>query len=299
MKKRIVWNLTNNCPLCCSICAASANQRRKHEDIDKYKILESILTLGKDNVCIDFSGGDPLMHKEDINLIKNASKIIGKENVSISSIGLSIEKLSDEEILQLSNSYDLTYDFPIKYNSLDKRDKRYNTKNYEQAKRLNKLGLDVNIFIPLQDMEEYLIDELAKDLSILNPKSISVIRLMPVGFLLGKRIERFNVIESFKYLKDKLISYNYKGNIKATCSLRTLINDKVGCNMLSEKYGVDHLGNLYSCIWAADIIYEDNPFLLGNLLVDDMEHLIYKYNDSNFNKNECAVCKYLENKTNR
>lgn len=296
MKVKIVWNLTNKCPFKCAICAASANLREEKQ-INKTNILKSIISIGKNNVCIDFSGGDPLSNKEDIKLIKKTTKIIGKENVSVSTTGLSLEKLSDEEILELSLNYDLTYDFPIKYNELDKRDKRYNYKNIEQGRRIKNLGLALNIFIPLQNLEEYLIDELVKDLIELNPNSISIIRLMPVGSLSIKDLMKFDEISIYNKLKEKIISNKYKGEFKATCSLRTIINDKKGCNMINEKYGVDHLGNLYSCIWASDILDNKNLFKLGNLLENDMVELI-STKPFHLNKKECAVYKYIENNKN-
>lgn len=296
MKVKIVWNLTNKCPFKCAICAASANLREEKQ-INKTNILKSIISIGKNNVCIDFSGGDPLSNKEDIKLIKKTTKIIGKENVSVSTTGLSLEKLSDEEILELSQNYDLTYDFPIKYNELDKRDKRYNYKNIEQGRRIKNLGLALNIFIPLQNLEEYLIDELVKDLIELNPNSISIIRLMPVGSLSIKDLMKFDEISIYNKLKEKIISNKYKGEFKATCSLRTIINDKKGCNMINEKYGVDHLGNLYSCIWASDILDNKNLFKLGNLLENDMVELI-STKPFHLNKKECAVYKYIENNKN-
>lgn len=292
LKTKIVWNLTNKCPFDCQICAAFANSR-EIKNINKYRILESLLTLGKDNICIDFSGGDPLVDTEDINLIKQASKIIGKENISISTTGLSLEKFTNEEILELSQSYDLTYDFPIKYNDLDIRDKQYNCKNFEQGTRLKILNVSLNIFIPLQNMEEYLVDELVKDLVLLNPDTISIIRLMPVGALFNKKLTPFDEVKAFFRLKEKLTLNNYKGKIKATCSLRTLIEDEKGCNMVSEKYGIDHLGNLYSCIWAADILNNNNPFILGNLLNTDM-NLLKSNIFSQLNKNKCAVYQYIK-----
>lgn len=292
MKVKIVWNLTNKCPFKCAICAASANLREEKK-INKTKILESIISIGKSNVCIDFSGGDPLSNKKDIELIKKASKMIGKENISISTTGLSLEKLSDEEVLELSQNYDLTYDFPIKYNTLDKRDKRYNYKNIEQGKRIKNLGISLNIFIPLQNLEEYLIDELVKDLIELNPKSISIIRLMPVGSLSINDLIKFDEIKLYNRLKEKIIFNKYTGDFKATCSLRTILNDKKGCNMIKEKYGIDHLGNLYSCIWASDIIDNNNPFKIGNLLENDLIELVSPKTIP-LNKKECAVYKHIE-----
>ena len=263
--------------------------------INKNKVLNSITSIGKSNICIDFSGGAPLTNKEDIDLIKKASKAIGKENISISTTGLSLEKFSDEEILDLSRSYDLTYDFPIKYNELDKRDKRYNCKNFEQGKRIKNLGVALNIFIPLQNLEDYIIDELVKDLLELNPNSISIIRLMPVGSLSLNDLVKFDEVKLYNKLKEKMMSNNYKGKFKATCSLRTILNENKGCNMVDEKYGVDHLGNLYSCIWASDILVNKNPFKIGNLLEHDLIELI-SAKPMPLNKNKCAVYNYIENK---
>ena len=151
------------------------------------------------------------------------------------------------------------------------------------------------VFIPLQSMEEYLLNELVKDLIELNPKTISIIRLMPVGFLDYNDLIVFDEEKAFNTLKLKLLDNNYKGTIKATCSLRTVLKEEKGCNMLNEKYGIDHLGNLYSCIWGADLLDNDNPFLLGNLLEKDMFELIHNYNLS-FNQNDCAIYQYVKKK---
>lgn len=66
--------------------------------------------------------------------------------------------------LKLLGKISQNYDFPINYNVLDKRDKRYNSKNYEQGKRIKNLGISLNIFIPLQNLKESLVNELVKDL---------------------------------------------------------------------------------------------------------------------------------------
>ncbi|MCX4254638.1 MAG: hypothetical protein OSJ63_05160, partial [Bacilli bacterium] len=108
---------------------------------------------------------------------------------------------------------------------------------------------------------------------------------------------KFDEIKLYNKLKEKLISSNYQGIFKPTCSLRTILNGKKGCNMISEKFGVDHLGNLFSCIWASDIIGDNNPFKLGNLLDNDLIKLISAKNIS-LNKKECAVYKYIQKNEN-
>lgn len=167
---RVVWNLTNVCPYNCPMCVASAN-KRVEKNIDKLAILNSILSINNNILTIDFSGGDPLALAEDIEVIRKASEILGKDRISISSTGLSLSKLSDNHIKALASGYDMTYDFPKKYKELDIRDKRYNEYNYEQAMRIKKLDLDIDIFIPIRNVEDIYYKELAKDISELNPQS--------------------------------------------------------------------------------------------------------------------------------
>ncbi len=288
---RVVWNLTNKCPFQCAICAASAN-KREVKDVDKFKILDSLLSVNA--IHIDFSGGDPLFDRGDYEIIRKASMQISPNFISVSSTGFSLANYSDPELMEISNSYDLTYDFPVLYNHLDKRDVRYNYFNLEQGYRIKSLGLSLNIFIPLQDMDDIIIQQLANDLCILNPDSISLMRLMPVGECSFSSVT-FDEVKMY----NKFVSFlsDYKGIIKPTCSLRTKLGIEKGCNMFSEKYGVDHLGNLFSCIWASDIGVENNPFYVGNLLNSSFSNILKSSKESfNFKKNKCLVYHYLSTK---
>lgn len=298
-KVRIVWNLTNHCPFNCPMCVASANKRIEKQ-IDKMAILNSILSLNKNDITIDFSGGDPLFLKEDIAVIIAASKILGRENISISSTGLSLSKLSDEVLISLAKGYDMTYDFPKKFCHLDIRDERYNKGNYEQIKRLKKLGLNVDIFVPIRDIENKYYDELAKDICELNPDSVKLLKLMP----LNDNFDTSN-IESIKYSKlfiEKLKLYGYKGKISINCALKEDYNVKNNCNMLSErKIGLDQYGNLYTCIWASDLLIskDDNPFYLGNLLSSSLKEIltgekVTKYTKK-LNRDKCYVLDFYKN----
>ena len=289
---RLVWNLTNKCPFRCSFCAASANS--KEEMVEKRKILDSILSASSQNIFIDFSGGDPLFCEDLLELIKLAVSIIGKEKISISSTCLSLEKLTDNELINLCNNYELTYDFPIKYGHLDKRDIRYNKLNYKQAQRIKRLSLNLNIFVTLQAFDDEIIEELAFDLWKLSPDSISIIRLMPLGYLNIKQKGNYDEIGIYNKLKNRLREKGYKNSIKPTCAFRALLKEEHACNMISEKYGIDHLGNFFTCIWASDLSLPDNPFYLGNLIDSNLRDLI-KTNYKVKNAKKCSVCEYLKN----
>ena len=297
-KIRVVWNLTNKCPFNCPMCVASANTRIE-KDIDKNLILQSILSFGKENINIDFSGGDPLFMDEDIDIIKKASEILGKDNISISSTGLSLSKLSDKELILLSSSYDMTYDFPKQYSESDIRDKRYNSLNYEQCKRLKKLGLNVDIFIPVRNIDEVYFEQLAKDICEINPTSVKLLKCMPLNNHFDtSTIDNIILVNLFKkYLK----KFGYKGSVSINCALKEDFKNDNACNMLTErKVGLDQFGNLYTCIWASDLLIEknDNPFYLGNLTECTLLEILSsiglngQLEKINKNRNKCYVLEF-------
>lgn len=297
-KIRVVWNLTNKCPFNCPMCVASANTRIE-KDIDKNLILQSILSFGKENITIDFSGGDPLFIDKDIEIVKKASVILGRDNISISSTGLSLSKLSDEELILLSSSYDMTYDFPKLYSEYDIRDKRYNSMNYEQCKRLKMLGLNVDIFIPVRNIDDIYFEQLAKDICEINPTSVKLLKCMPLNNHFDTSAIDNNILVNL--LKKYLEKLGYNGSVSINCTLKEDFKNDNGCNMLTErKVGLDQFGNLYTCIWASDLLIEkkDNPFYLGNLTECSLLEILssIELNEQlekiNKNRNKCYVLEF-------
>lgn len=301
-KIRIVWNLTNNCPFNCPMCVTSANLREE-KNINKELLLKSILSIPKELLNIDFSGGDPLWLDENYDIVKKASNILGRDNISISSTGLSLAKLSDQELISLSQNYDMTYDFSIKYNEYDIRDKRYNLINYQQSMRLLNLGLNVDIMFPVRNIPFNYYDELAKDLCKLNPNSIKLLKCMPLN-------EKFdtNNIDSVKYtnyLMFALRKYGYDKKISVSCAMKEDYDYPNCCNMLSDrKIGLDQFGNLFTCIWASDLLVdrEINPFYLGNLFDNTLLDILNSKNikdmknDYQDDRDKCHVLSYYYQK---
>ena len=79
------------------------------------------------------------------------------------------------------------------------------------------------------------------------------------------------------------------------CSLKGVLHEnKVICNMIKEKVGVDHIGNVYSCPWAEHLYVTDNPFKIGNLYDHDLIEIVrkskkfYKYKE-----NCCNLFNYI------
>ena len=103
------------------------------------------------------------------------------------------------------------------------------------------------------------------------------------------------------YFKKYLEKFGYKGSVSINCALKEDFKIDNGCNMLTErKVGLDQFGNLYTCIWASDLLIEknDNPFYLGNLtecsLLEILSSLELKgqLDKINQSRNKCYVLEF-------
>ena len=264
---RLVWNLTLKCRYHCSHCAASARTTFQDNADLKLRILRAIID-SKLPVRIDFSGGDPWCGEGSLEVMQLASATYGRENISISGLGLSVLAHSSPPPLlkSLAGSYDLTYDRPWWYH--DPLRKGYNLTNLMALNMLNRMGIEHNVMLPVWEMSQSYCEHLVKSLLPTNPSSVLLLRLMPVG-------RNQQSIPNDHLIADRLIdvfrTFGYSGKVKKNCALQER------CNGLSNtKLGLDHLGNLFWCIWAADLPVkkEVNPFYLGNLLEEPLQEIL-------------------------
>jgi len=86
----VIWNLTQECPWHCNICTVSAkpiNSLRGSHELNLEGKRRVLAQLASGNFEVDFSGGDPLYREEDLLIIKEATKILPKDLISISTTG--------------------------------------------------------------------------------------------------------------------------------------------------------------------------------------------------------------------
>lgn len=309
---KIIWNLTNKCPYQCDICAVNSDtinsEAKELSQEEKIKALVSISTI-KDYIKeIDFAGGDPLAIQDDRDIIKYARCIFNKDVISVSTTGKTLRNLSNYEIESLFNTCDLTYDFPYSMEKIDPRKSDYNYMNYKEAKRLSEMGVNINIQIPIQPANNNvnIIKTIIKDIKEITPKSITLLRYMPVGrvdyekYLFDTTYNPGEFINNFKSEMQKL---NYNVELKLQCALRVKYSDDYNnnyCNMFSEKIGIDHLGNVYLCAWGGNIKCENNSFYIGNIINQDLKDLLIDDKRINSLRNKlsekrrsCSVFAYL------
>lgn len=309
---KVIWNITKSCQHGCTFCATNATNTQSSELSfeDRIKILEEIKKI--ENVTLDIAGGDPLYDKEVVKFLKHATKYM-LSNITITTTGSAINNFSGNNInnlQELSDEYDISFDYPHTFTSGHHRGNSYNKENYEYIKLLLDNGLKVNVLVTLSEYninETDKINQMITELRDINPTSITLLRLMPVGKQdynsYPKDKNKYNPLSAIELFKKEL-----NDKIKLHCAFRANMNDTNNnyCNMLKEKLGVDNLGNLYSCAWAGylGIDTTENPFYLGNLLNDTItdifssEKLVKIFNEmEQYEKiQHCPIFSFLENK---
>lgn len=284
---RLVWNLTARCGRRCAHCAAAACKNAP-EDVDtKFNILRAIMKSDLP-VDIDFSGGDPWRGVGGSELMQAASAVYGREHISISSVGVSVWVQKPELLQSLASSYDFTYDQPFWYG--DHVRKGYNLSNFMAMDLLNLMNIDFTAVIPIQTMTEKFRDDLIWGLRQVNTRNIKLLRLMPVGRNHRTITEDNQIADAFI---ERLHLWGFNGTVKKNCAMTSQ------CNGLSDhKLGLDYHGDLYWCIWAADlpIKKQRNPFYMGNLLEESLLSILDRHREKAvaIPRDRCHVLEYLQ-----
>ncbi len=271
-KYSIIWNITNRCYYNCNICATYDNSRTKLDHTAQLKVLSEIVKFPVMN--LDFAGGDPLFDNDSKKTIVEAISLLGKESVTVTTTGHSVNSLTTEEKAVFLYQCEFTLDCNNQTDDL-RCQLDYCISNYQammdNAKYIKKLTINV----PILDTEidkDILVDLINKINSIpVANKTVSLIRLMPVGKMIyldyPTKYDYEKIVDIFK----KFLSPNSQLHLQ--CALRGLesVNN---CGMVRRKFGIDCSGNVFSCAWGGYIFKENNPFFLGNLMQSSLEEIL-------------------------
>lgn len=298
---RIIWNITSECAFNCPICATNSGCDSafvcKTSLEDKRKILLNLATISGFVDHLDISGGDPLIHADDVSIIKLANQVMPYTDISVTTTGYALEKLSIEQLVSTVKTCDVTYDIPYNVCTEDLQKYRqyhYNYSNYKQLERFANSGVKIalNIHIPLLPIlnNRKYVETILEDLSKINPVQIKFIRLMPVGRMgnedMREKVGDLNVDSFLRTVQEIIREKGYKFKLAYNCSLGVKVYGNNleapcrNCDMLTSKLGIDACGNVYSCIWGAylnefkDKPVEENPFYLGNLVNQSMYDIL-------------------------
>lgn len=289
---KIIWNITSQCPYNCAICATHDKKREELNLEEKYKVLNSICTAKEMIKSVDFAGGDPLQFDSSSTFIKSATAQLGPDKVSITTTGQGLNKLTDEDFINIIKHFELTIDASHAAlgtdcpDSVSRNENQYSDDNIKNIALISGHADSLTINVPIinDNLSDQEIDNLISKISQIKNRmldidvDVSLIRLMPVGkmheVMPKKDYEKYNPIPVAKKIKEKLRVHDMR--CKLHCSLRVLpafsgddITTTEYCNMLESKLGIDCAGNVFACAWGAYLQSNDpptqNPFYLGNL----------------------------------
>lgn len=237
---------------------------------DKIKILKNLIGH---KVKIDFAGGDPLACHENYLIIKFASKLFGKESISITSTGAFVKKYGAQEISTFIGEYEFTYDQPSD-SPQDSRPLGYNSSNLRIAKNFSNIGVRTKAQLPIHhgNIDLNKIEKIYSDLCKANISELLLMRTFPVGrgerYLRSHTLTKTEITETIKHYKK--IESPSKTKVRLQCALKHLYTvDKVNnpCDLMHESFGINFKGDLLLSARAnnAKGLPLSDDFVLGNL----------------------------------
>jgi len=349
MRKKydIIWNMSLICPWDCSICCVDAinvkvrgnkvkivsegltrndtvernrqmtiydqalkeRQSRKLEASleDKIKILDNLEGIEFE---IDFSGGDPLVCSENLEVIKYGAQKYSKENFAVTTTGAGLAKIKPEELIPYISKLEFTYDNTDEEFDLV-RPRGYNNQNLRRAIIFARNGIKVKALTPLskRNIAGSKLRLLYENLNKAGIEEVELMRYFPVGRGFGK-VEEIPTREDYKRAIDifKEMESNYgTPKVKLQCALKVLYADNTSenpCELYRKSLGITAKGFLLTSAWAIGPRGQplDDIFVLGNLIEQPIVELlkgdkVKTYEDRlDENFGHCKIFAYLNSK---
>jgi MoaA/NifB/PqqE/SkfB family radical SAM enzyme len=340
----LIWSLTLVCPWDCGMCSVDAVHVRRRankielrshglsqtESIDpsnrdlsiyehaamlrqsqgleltKAGKLRVLANLEGFNPKIDFSGGDPLVLQENVDVMEIASAKYGKHNVTLTATGAGLLSWHVPEIAPLVGELNFTYDSAGR-GLVGFRPGHYARNNLEKAAQFAEAGVAVRAECPLTtgNCTAEVVESIYRSLHDAGIQTLLLMRLFGSGrgaSVSGQtpsRQEYTDAIAHFQRLEERL----GRPRIRLQCALRYLARRDLRvnpCDLVRESFGLLTDGTLLASPWAVDA--HGAPlgpeWVLGNLAENKLSDLlrsekVLKYRqrlDENFG--HCKVFAY-------
>jgi len=273
---------------------------------EKLKILDNLKTV---NPRIAFSGGDFLLIKENIKVVKKACKLFGKKNLSITTTGEGMKNGQVNKYLKYVGSLEFTYD-NVNDDDVNHNQNGYNRSNLDEFIKSCKGKIETQALIPISktNKKKSTIKKIYATLNSAGIDNIYLMRTFPVGRgCLSKesclsRKEYINVIDEYRELEKKML----KPKVNIMCALKNLfpgLNENP-CGFLKNSSDITSNGLLIADAFAYNqygkALHQD--LVLGDLKKDKILNIysqervkkIISRADENFG--HCKIFAYLSNK---
>jgi MoaA/NifB/PqqE/SkfB family radical SAM enzyme len=299
---KIIWNITNKCNYNCNICATHSTRTILDENSMHFVYLR--LKDAKYRILsLDFSGGDPLCDTNSKKIISCAINDFGKDNVSVTTTGKSINGLTDTERNELLHNIEITLD--LNGCDIGRCENDYVELNNAAINRHASHIDNLSINIPILNCNASS-DDITKIINYIDnfqvqKKTANLLRYMPVGR--ADLNDGYNPKKVIKELRSRLTNVD----VHIHCALRgAMDNEENNCSMCAKKIGIDCAGNVFACAWAGYIKefesdIQNNPFYLGNLTQETLDTILSKNESIMFvnklekNKGHCCIFSFLKN----
>ncbi len=269
MQTPIIWNITNKCPYSCSFCCLNANSSVKEISLeDKLKIVKN---LDSNTIKIDFSGGEPLIDLENLEILNVLSKKFGKEKISITSTGKGLERVDLGKLADYVSEVGFTYDFPKE--SFPDRPFEYNKHNLELAREVSARGIETMAQTPLikPNVAPEIIKEIYLNLNQSKIDKVLLIRFSESGRGVLRKGLSLNQCEINKVLKI------YKNLEKIYGSPKIKINPSIKGKLIGRIFtslNITNQGLLLSNPWSYDSKGNPHEFcIFGDLTKNKFSEL--------------------------
>jgi MoaA/NifB/PqqE/SkfB family radical SAM enzyme len=250
----------------------------------KLNILSNIDT---DDVRLDISGGDPLVVRDNIEILKAASKKLGSDNITLTATGSGLAGINLVELAPLVSEFNFTYDGASTYDVAD-RPSAYAAANLAVGRKLAALGANTRAEFPItratNDPDH--IRRLYKNLHEAGIKKLLLMRLFPSGrgaTVEAKTLTRGEYVAAIQQLRSLEREFGTPA-VKLQCALRHIEYGEVGvptnalnpCDMVRESFGLTPLGLLLASPWAINATGSPShpEFVLGSLLETPLSEIL-------------------------
>jgi MoaA/NifB/PqqE/SkfB family radical SAM enzyme len=344
----IIWNHTRVCGWPCKVCCVAANQVRGTQLVSAD--LQSWQSLNRDDrenkfaagqrmlqergdelfleqklavlhnldglkVKVDISGGDALITPDGLPLLKAASQMLGRNNVTLTITGAGIGRLAVEEVAPLISEFNFTYNAATPAEAVT-RPENYATGNLRLARQMKLLGVSARAEFPLTTEAVHLdhLRRLYENLADARIDKLLVMRQFPVG-----RGELYpeHVPSAAEYLSAIVILRQLEAEfgapkVKLQCALRFLEVhaglapplESNPCDLGRVSYGLAADGTLLASPWVLNIHGRplDQAWIIGNLAATRLVDLLATKKAQAFiaradeNPGRCKVFSYLNSR---
>ena len=272
VKTPIIWNITQNCFWNCSYCCISANENsQENPELSLKDKLRVVRNIDSKDVSMDVSGGDPLISQDNLEILKELSKTLGKENLSITTTGKGLGSVDLDLLVKVIGEVGFTYDFP--YEPSPDRPLGYNSSNLTVIGYVIQREIRTLAQTPLtrNNISDEIIQKIYRDLNEVGVEKLLLMKFFEVG----RGIERSDLTLTQKENKNAIKNYRSLERKYGSPKVRIIPSLR---GKLFEKFfnslNITNQGLLLSTPWAYNI--DGEPYegvILGDLKTKKLSEL--------------------------